>query len=143
MGKKSLLIRQSKAYLKVAMRQLAMAESLLEKELYEGVMFHSYHALESTLAAGIAQKLHAVPRPHRQKINTFIELYQDIPIINEIKLISRILYPHRDKSLYADIEFGELRDPTIIYTKEDALDAVSKVKGIVEKIERILRKEMS
>ncbi|MDI6794227.1 MAG: hypothetical protein QME81_15420 [bacterium] len=31
----------SKAYLKVAKRQLAMAESLLEKEFYEGVMFHS------------------------------------------------------------------------------------------------------
>lgn len=64
MERKSLLKRQSKAYFKVAKRQLAMAESLLEKEFYEGVMFHCYHALESALAAGIAQKLHSVPRPH-------------------------------------------------------------------------------
>lgn len=135
-----MLKRQSKAYLKVARRQLAMAESLLEKEFYEGVMFHSYHALESALAAGIAQKLHPVPRPHKQKINTFITLYQDIPIIDEIKLISRLLYPHRDKSLYADVEFGELSDPSTIYSREDALDAINKVNGVVEKVEEILNK---
>ncbi len=104
-------------------------------------MFHCYHALESVLAAGIAQKLHPVPRPHKEKINTFIKIYQDTPGIDEIKLISRLLYPHRDKSFYVNIEFGELSDPTIAYSQKDALDAVTRVKGVVEKIEKILKED--
>jgi HEPN domain-containing protein len=139
MEKKSLLKKQSKVYFKISKRQLAMAESLLEKEFYEGVMFHCYHALESVLAAGIAQTLHSVPRPHKEKINTFVELYQNLPIINEVKSLSKLLYPHRDRSLYADIELGELTDPTTTYTKEDALDAISKVKEMIKKIERLLK----
>jgi len=35
-----------------------MAEALLIANLYEGAMFHSYYALESIVAAGIAQKKH-------------------------------------------------------------------------------------
>jgi len=54
-----------------------------------------------------------------------------------------MLYPHREKSLYSDTTSGTITDPTTIYTKEDALDAINKVKGIIEKIERILRKEMN
>lgn len=75
----------------------------------------------------------------KEKINTFIKFYQKLPAIDEIKLISRLLYPHRDKSLYADVEFGELRDPTAIYSREDALDAINKIEKVVEKIEEILK----
>ena len=40
MVKTSLLERQAKVYLKIARRQLAMAEALLEKGFYEGAVFH-------------------------------------------------------------------------------------------------------
>jgi len=56
MVKTSLLKRQAKVYLKIAHRQIAMAEALLEKGFYEGAVFHCYHTLEAACSAGIANK---------------------------------------------------------------------------------------
>ncbi len=40
MVKTPLLKRQARAYLRIADRQLAMAQALLEKGFYEGTIFH-------------------------------------------------------------------------------------------------------
>jgi HEPN domain-containing protein len=140
MEKKSLLKRQSKVYLRIAKRQLKMANALVNAKLYEGVMFHCYHALESASAAGIAQREKQIPFPHKEKITSFIDLYKDAGFIDEFIELSGMLYPHREKSLYSNARSGIITDPTTAYTKKDSLDAVSKVKGIIEKIERMLKK---
>jgi HEPN domain-containing protein len=41
-------------------------------------------------------------------------------------------------SLYADIEYGEVSDPTLEYTREDAEDTVARVRSMVSEIERLL-----
>lgn len=54
MVRTSLLKRQAKVHLKIAHRQLAMAEALLEKGFYEGSVFPCCHAFEAICSAGIA-----------------------------------------------------------------------------------------
>lgn len=138
MARKSWLRRQSKVYLRMAKRQLDMTRALFEAKLYEGVMFHCYHALESVVAAGIAQKEKQIPFTHKEKIKSFISLYQNVEFIDEFIELTGMLYPHREKSLYADFRDGSITDPTTAYTRDNAFDAMTKVKKMVEKIEGIL-----
>ena len=138
MVKTSLLKRQAKVYLKIAHRQLAMAEALLEKEFYEGGVFHCYHAFEAVCSAGIANKGQKVPLSHRAKFNQFRKLYPEMPFAEEFASLVAELHPKRERSLYADIEYGEVSDPTLEYTREDAEDTVSRVRSMVSEIERLL-----
>lgn len=138
MVKISLLKRQAKVYLKIAHRQLAMAEALLEKGFYEGAVFHCYHALEAICSAGIANRGQRVPLPHRAKFNQFRKLYPEMPFAEEFASLVAELYPKRERSLYADIEYGEVSDPTLEYTEEDAEDTVARTRSMVSEIERLL-----
>jgi HEPN domain-containing protein len=124
--------------LKIAHRQLAMAEALLEKGLYEGAVFHCYHALEAICLAGIANRGQRVPLPHRAKLNQFRRLYPEMPFTEEFASLVAELYPKRERSLYADIEYDEVSDPTLEYTGEDAEDTVARTRSMVGEIERLL-----
>jgi hypothetical protein len=42
------------------------------------------------------------------------------------------------RQAYADIEYGEVSDPTLEYTREDAEDTVVRVRSMVSEIERLL-----
>ena len=137
-AKTSLLRRQAKAYLKIAQRQLAMAEALLEKGFYEGVVFHCYHAVEAVCSAGIANKGQKVPLPHRAKFNQFRKLYPEMPFAGEFASLVAELYPKRERSLYADIEYGGVSDPTLQYSREDAEDTVVRARSMVSEIEKLL-----
>jgi HEPN domain-containing protein len=106
MVKTSLLKRQAKVYLKIAHRQLAMAEALLEKGFYEGAVFHCYHAFEAVCSAGIANRGQKVPLLHREKFSQFRKLYHEMPFAEEFANLVAELYPKRERSLYADIEYG-------------------------------------
>lgn len=133
----SLLKRQAKVYLKIAHRQLAMSEALLEKGFYEGAVFHCYHAFEAACSAGIANRGQRVPLPHRAKFNQFRELYPEMPFAEEFASLVAELYPKRERSLYADIEYGEVSDPTLEYNREDAEDTVARTRSMVSEIGRL------
>jgi HEPN domain-containing protein len=141
MVKTSLLERQAKVYLKIAYRQLAMAEALLEKGFYEGAVFHCYHAFEAICSAGIANKGQRVPLPHRTKFNQFRKLYPEMSFVEEFASLLAELYPKRERSLYADIEYGEVSDPTLEYTREDAEDTVARTRSMVSEIAKLLGEE--
>ncbi|MGA9349441.1 MAG: HEPN domain-containing protein [Anaerolineae bacterium] len=138
MVKTSLLKRQAKVYLKIAHRQLAMAEALLEKGFYEGAVFHCYHAFEAVCSAGIANKGRKVPLPHREKFNQFRKFYPEMIFAEEFASLVAELYPKRERSLYADIEYGEVSDPTLEYKREDAEDTMARARSMVNEIERLL-----
>jgi HEPN domain-containing protein len=61
-----------------------------------------------------------------------------MPFTEEFASLIAELYPKRERSLYADIEYGEVSDPTLEYTREDAEDTVARTRSMVGEIERLL-----
>ena len=138
MAKIPLPEQQARAYLRIAHRQLAMAEALLEKDLYEGVIFHCYHAFEAVCSAGIAHRAWKIPLRHRIKFDTFRRLYPTMPFVAEFASLLAELYPKRERSLYADIEFGRVSDPTLTHSRKEAEDLLTRTRDMVTKIERLI-----
>jgi len=131
--------QQAQAYLRLAHRQLAMAEVLLDHGLYEGTMFHCYHAFEAVCSAAIANKRQRIPLRHREKFNEFRRLYPGLPFAQEFAALLAELYPKRERSLYADMEFGQVMDPTLAYNqRQDAEDTLARTQTMVAKIEALL-----
>jgi len=137
MAKTPLLKRQARSYLRIADRQLAMAQALLEKGFYEGTIFR-YHAFESACSAAIANLGQRVPIEHRPKFGKFRSLYPGIPFAQEFAALLAELYPKRDRSLLADVEFGQINDPTLAYSPQDAEDTLRRTQGMVSKIRALL-----
>lgn len=131
--------QQTEAYVRVAHRQLAMAKALFDKELYEGVVFHCYHAFEAACSAGIAHHGRKVPHRHRDKFNAFRRLYPAMPFAAEFAALLTELYPERGRSLYADLEFGRVIDPTVSYSRLIASEILARTRGMVSKIESLLQ----
>ena len=138
MAETSLWKRQARVYLKIARRQLGMAEALLEKGFYEGAVFHCYHAFEAACSAGIADRSEKVSLRHRAKFNQFRHLYPTLPFATEFASLLAELYPKRERALYADIEYGEVTDPTLEYDADDARQILVRTKGLVAQIEELL-----
>ena len=115
-----------------------MAEALLDNEFYEGTIFHCYHAFEAVCSAAIAGRGQSVPRQHRAKFNAFLTLYPDFPFAEGFAALLAELYPKRERSLYADIEFGEVTDPTLAYSQGDAEDTLVRTRTMVADIEALL-----
>jgi HEPN domain-containing protein len=115
-----------------------MAEALLDKGLYEGTIFHCYHAFEAVCSAAIASKGQRVPVRHRPKFNRFRTLYPALPFAQEFAALLAELYPKRERSLYADIEFGQVTDPALAYSRQDAEDTLARTRAMVTKIEALL-----
>ena len=139
MAKTSLLKRQAEVYLRIAHRQLGMAEALLEKGFYEGAIFHCYHAFEAACSAGVANRGQRVPLRHKAKFNKFRRLYPDLPFSAEFAALLAELYPKRERSLYADIEYGRIADPTLEYSRQDAEETLARTREMVCQIESLLR----
>jgi HEPN domain-containing protein len=115
-----------------------MAEALLDRAFYEGTVFHCYHAFEAVCSAAIANQGQQVPRRHRRKFNAFLELYPHLPFAQEFAALLAELYPKRERSLYADIEFGEVTDPTLAYSRQDAENTLARTQQMVAQIEGLL-----
>lgn len=115
-----------------------MAEALLDRGLYEGTIFHCYHAFEAVCSAAIANQGQRVPKQHRPKFNRFRTLYPDFPFAQEFAALLAELYPKRERSLYADIEFGEVTDPSLAYSRQDAEDTLARTRAMMAKIETLL-----
>jgi HEPN domain-containing protein len=139
MAETSLLKRQAEVYLRIAHRQLDMAAALLEKDFCEGAVFHCYHAFEAACSAGVANQGQRVPLRHRAKFNKFRRLYPDLPFAAEFAALVAELYPKRERSLYADIEYGKVADPTLEYSRQDAEETLARTQKMVSQIESLLR----
>jgi HEPN domain-containing protein len=106
-----------------------MAKALLDKKLYEGTIFHCYHAFEAMCSAAIANQGQPVPKQHRSKFNSFLQLYPDLSFAQEFAALLAELYPKRERSLYADIEFGAVTDPSLAYSRQDAEQTLARLGG--------------
>lgn len=137
MEKTSSLEKQREIYLKVAERQVKMAEALKKEGFYEGSIFHSYQALEAACASAIAHKGVSIPWGHKEKIKKFKELFPDVEFSDRFNVISGTLLGDRERTTYADIEAGIVRDPTLEFTESDAEDAIKDVGFIINEIKKI------
>jgi HEPN domain-containing protein len=115
-----------------------MAEALLDSGLYEGTIFHCYHAFEAVCSAAIANQGQPVPRQHRSKFTKFLKLYPTLPFAGEFAALLAELYPKRERSLYADIDFGEVTDPSLAYSRADAETTLARTRQMVAQIEPLL-----
>lgn len=118
-----------------------MAEALYEKGFYEGAIFHCYHALESACSAGIAEKGQRVPLRHRAKFSKFQRLYPEMPFAVEFATLLAELYPERERSLYADIEYEEVSDPTLAYSAADAEATIARTREMISRLESLILQE--
>lgn len=116
-----------------------MAEALLEKGLYKGTIFHCYHAFEAVVSAAIAHKSQKVPIGHRAKFGKFGSLYPHVSFATDFAVLLAELYPKRERSLYADIEFGQIADPTLAYSQQDAQDTLMRTRDMIAKIEALFK----
>lgn len=137
MEKSSLFKEQAIVYLKLANRHLAMAELLLDHGFFDGVMFHAYHALESACSAGISTANKQAPTVHPKKLRLFRELYPNLPFANRFITIAESLKAERERSLYADIDFSVVHDPTLEYTEDDAKEALNDARFVVNRIQEL------
>ena len=79
-----------------------------------------------------------MPRQHRAKFNRFLKLHPGLPFAQEFAALLAELYPKRERSLYADIELGEVTDPTLAYSRADAQNMLARTRGMVAEIEALL-----
>lgn len=142
MERDSLFKEQAKVYLKIAERHLKMAKLLLENGFYDGVMFHAYHALESACSAGIGSKGRQIPTIHPEKLRLFRKSYPDLPFAERFMIIAEALKSERERSLYADIDYSVVHDPTLEYTEDDAKEALSDARFVVNKIQEMINSNL-
>jgi HEPN domain-containing protein len=48
------------------------------------------------------------------------------------------LYPKRERSLYADIEYAKIADPALEYSRQDAEETLARTQEMVGQIESLL-----
>ena len=80
-----------------------------------------------------------MPLRHKAKFSRFRRLYPDLPFFAEFATLLAELYPKRERSLYADIEYGKIVDPTLEYSKQDAEETLARTREMVDQIESLLR----
>ena len=66
------------AYITISERHLEMAKHLQTACLYEGVIFHAYHAFEAICCAGLEELSDGME--HGRRLLVFIEPYPDGPL---------------------------------------------------------------
>lgn len=83
-------------WLNLASRHLQMAGNLKHAGLYDGALFHTYHAFECLIAAGLAArgydpakwpKKYASAGPHVGKLNWFSDEYKGQPVAGSAAIL--------------------------------------------------------
>ena len=138
--------QQAKKYIEEAELSLESAKAVFdeavrtEKELWANVVKMCYDAMEQAISAAIAMKNEIIPKEHPAKIAKFVNLYN----IAEKSEISKILFfwlSKRSSSQYVDIKNNRIVVPHETFNEEDAEEALSETKIIINEIGKILNKE--
>lgn len=134
---------QAKEYLNEAKLTLASAEAIFDKAEHEGlnlwskVVKNAYDAIEDALAAAIACQGEIIPKEHPGKISAFIRLWK--PSRKLIDVLFKWL-GKRSSTQYVDIKEGKVNVPSRLFTKEDALSIMDDAKGIIQEIDKLIKR---
>lgn len=132
---------QAKEYLNEAKLTLVSAEAIFDKaeheklNLWSKVVKNAYDAMEDALAAAIAHKGEIIPKEHPGKISSFIRLWKPS------RLVIDVLFNwlgRRSSTQYVDIKEGKINVPSMLFTKDDALNIMDDAKRIITEIEKLV-----
>ena len=133
-------------YKQTALRNIAMADALLDARFHDGAAFHIYHAYESILCSALLKRQpnNLPPMAHQAKLNRFQNLFASERTVAQesAKLSNRkpkasvnkvnSLHSIRNRVLYP--EFRELSTvimPASAVSEKQARSYLSKVKQFV------------
>lgn len=127
------------AYRSISERSVDTAEALIEKEIFENAIFHSYHAFESIGGALChSQGLH-FPRKHISKTNQFQVAANRRRIGRGVGALAIAISSLRSESLYPyQNPDGSIESPERRFNKTTAKDLLKRVKGVKRKVENAL-----
>lgn len=122
-------------YKQTALRNIAMADALLDARFHDGAAFHIYHAYESIICSALLKRQpnNLPPIAHQTKLNRFQNLFAgERTVAQESAKLSNSLHSIRNRVLYP--EFRELSTvimPAAAVSEKQARSYLSKVKQFV------------
>ena len=118
-----------------ALRNIAMADALLDARFHDGAAFHIYHAYESIICSALLKRQpnNLPPISHQTKLNRFQNIFAgERTVAQESAKLSNSLHSIRNRVLYP--EFRELSTvimPVSAVSEKQARSYLSKVKQFV------------
>lgn len=135
-------MREDEAYLEIAKRYIDSCEGLIANEvnIQEAIGFKTYHAFESLGGAYNSHNGHFVPDVHARKINAFVANSKHDHLVNNhtISVVAILVASLRNKYLYPELVGATYKSPKDQLSITDAKKMVSRVKGILRQIEKII-----
>lgn len=135
-------MREDEAYIEIAERFIESCDGHIKAgiNIQEVIGFKTYHAFESVGGAYNAHYGHPVPWDHAKKINAFVSNSKHDPQVDNhnIAIIAMILASMRNKYLYPEPIGAIYRNPKDQISLTDAKKMVSRVRGILKQVKRLL-----
>lgn len=136
-------MNEDEAYLEIAKRFIDSCDKHIKHKInYQEVLgFKSYHAFESIAGAYNSHYHHIVPKSHEKKLNSFIlncrhDKQVDGLAIAQIAIMVNSL---RNKCLYPQKKMeNDYITPQKQISLTDAKKLVSRINGIIRKVEKII-----
>lgn len=135
-------MREDEAYLEIAERFIDSCDGHVSNgiNIQEVIGFKTYHAFESLGGAFNSHYMHAVPKSHAKKINTFVTNSRHNGQVNghNVAVVAMLVASMRNKYLYPQLIGGTYKNPKDQLSLTDAKTMISKVKGILRQVQRII-----
>ena len=124
-------------YKQTALRNLAMAEILLNARFHEGAAFHLYHAYESIICAALLRRQpdNIPPQVHATKLNRFLHIFaKDTMLVAASAQLSSPLLKIRNRVLYPELRKERVISPSAAVSARQVQKYLSQVKQFVNLI---------
>jgi HEPN domain-containing protein len=124
-------------YKQTALRNLAMAEILLNARFHEGAAFHLYHAYESIICAALLRRQpdNMPPQVHSTKLNRFLHIFaKDTVLFAASSKLSPTVLKMRNRVLYPELKEKRVITPSAAVSVREIQKYLSQVKQFVNLI---------
>ena len=125
-------------YKQTALRNLAMADTLLVARFHDGAAFHVYHGYESIICAALIKQepSNLPPMPHLTKLDRFKQVFaRERAISRESIRLSHKLHPIRNRVLYPEFrELSTIIMPSEAISEKQVRNYLSQVKNFVNRL---------
>lgn len=135
-------MNEDEAYLEIASRYIESCQKHLDNNIniQEVIGFKSYHAFESVGGAFNSHFGYNVPRGHASKLNLFVQTSRHNRHVNPqvIASLAMTLNSMRNRYLYPTKFGNTFQTPQNQISLTDARRLVSRINGIIRRIERLI-----
>lgn len=136
-------MKEDEAYLEIATRYIQSCDGHMAHgiNIQEVIGFKAYHAFESLGGAFNSHYGHNVPKGHVTKINTFVTNSRHSMQLksHNVAVVAMLLTSMRNKYLYPESIGGTFKNPKDQISLTDAKKMVSRVRGIMKGVAKIVR----